>query len=117
MPILELVAAATAILTLGFLVKRFVMPAVRRVNQFLDWQDDFRKDWQGEPARAGRDATLGVMERLNQIDGELSRNGGTSMKDVLEKTQKDVQSLGKRVGKVEQQQQNLSDTILEKLLD
>lgn len=117
MPIVEIAAAITAVLTAVLLVKRFVVPVIQRFNQFLDWQDQFRIDWQGEPARAGRDKVPGVMERLNKLDGELSRNGGTSMKDVLEKTQKDVQNLGKRVAKIEQQQQNLSDAILERVLD
>jgi len=117
MPIVEIASAITAVLTSILLVKRFVVPGVRRINAFLDWQDSFKADWQGEPARAGRDKVPGVMERLNKLDGELSRNGGTSMKDVLERTQRDVQNLGKRVAKIEEQQQNLSDAILEKILD
>lgn len=115
MPILEIVAALTAVLTLAFLIKRFVTPAVKRVNQYLDWQDEFKKDWQGEPARAGRDATLGVMERLNRLDGELSRNGGTSVKDVVETMQKDVCSVNKRLTKLEKAQENLNNVILERL--
>lgn len=113
MPILEIIAALTAVLTFIFLVKRFVMPVVCRLSSFLDWQDEFKKDWQGEPARAGRDATLGVMERLNRLDGELSRNGGTSVKDVVETMQKDVCSVNKRLTKLEKAQENLNAILLE----
>lgn len=45
-------------------------------------------DWAGEPARAGRDATPGVMERLNNIDGALKNNGGTSIKDAVDRIEK-----------------------------
>lgn len=117
MPIVEIAAAITAVLTAVLLVKRFVVPVFKRLERFLDWQDQFKADWQGEPARAGRDRVPGVMERLNKLDGELSHNGGTSMKDILNRTQKDVQNLSKRVAKIEQQQQNLSDAILGKMLD
>jgi hypothetical protein len=115
MPILEIVAALTGILTFIFLVNRFVTPAIKRVSRYLDWQDEFKKDWQGEPARAGRDATLGVMERLNRLDGELSRNGGDSVKDVVETMQKDVCSVNKRLTKLEKAQENLNNVILERL--
>lgn len=116
MPFIEIATAITAVLTAVFLVKRFVAPAVKRLNRFLDWQDQFRLDWQGEPARAGRDATLGVMERLNRLDGELSRNGGTSVKDVVETMQKDVGSINKRLTKLEKAQDNINQVILERIL-
>ena len=45
-------------------------------------------DWAGEPARPGRDATPGVMERLNNIDGALKNNGGTSVKDAVDRIEK-----------------------------
>ena len=116
MPILEIVAAITAILTAVFLVKRFVAPVISRLNSVLLWQEQFRLDWQGEPPRAGRDATPGVMERLNRLDGELSRNGGDSVKDVVESMQKDVCSVNKRLLKLEKSQDNLNQIILEKML-
>lgn len=115
MPIIEIATAITAVLTAVFLVKRFVAPAVKRFERFLDWQDQFRLDWQGEPARAGRDATLGVMERLNRLDGELSRNGGTSVKDVVESMKKDVCNINKRLTKLEKSQDNMNQAILEKI--
>jgi nitrate/nitrite-specific signal transduction histidine kinase len=48
----------------------------------------FMRDWAGEPSREGRDAVPGVMERLNNIDGELKRNGGKSIKDTVNRIEK-----------------------------
>lgn len=115
MPLVEWAVALTAVLTCLLLIRRFVAPLIRRVNQTLDWQEQFKLDWQGEPARAGRDKTLGVMERLNRLDGELTRNGGTSVKDVVESMQKDVCNINKRMTKLEKSQDNMNEAILERL--
>jgi hypothetical protein len=46
----------------------------------------FMRDWEGEEAAPGRDAVPGVMERLNNMDGELSQNGGyTTVKDRVDR--------------------------------
>lgn len=42
-------------------------------------------DWFGTEPRAGRSRTKGVMERLNEIDGELKNNGGSSIKDAVDR--------------------------------
>jgi hypothetical protein len=46
------------------------------------------RDWNGTPQEPGRDAIPGVMERLNRLDGELSRNGGKSVKDTVNRIEK-----------------------------
>lgn len=46
----------------------------------------FMRDWEGEEALPGRDAIPGVMQRLNNMDGELSQNGGfTTVKDRVDR--------------------------------
>jgi len=60
---------------LGFLLKRASM-------MFKTWSK-FMRDWDGEQATDGRDAVPGVMERINRLDGELSHNGGGSLKDIV----------------------------------
>lgn len=55
----------------------------RRVKQFENKWDLFMRDWQGEEPSPGRDAVPGVMERLNNIDGELKHNGGSTIKDAV----------------------------------
>ena len=62
-----------------------LVKALKRVNTQLD---SFMKDWEGTPAEPGRDAVPGVMERLNRLDGELSRNGGKSVKDTVNRIEK-----------------------------
>ena len=44
---------------------------------------EFREDWYGQPARPGRDPEPGVMERLRKIEKELHPNGGSTMRDAI----------------------------------
>jgi hypothetical protein len=60
---------------LGFLLKKVS-------SVFKKWTF-FLRDWEGEQASEGRDAIPGVMERINRLDGELSHNGGNSLKDIV----------------------------------
>jgi hypothetical protein len=59
-----------------------------KIHKMSKIMDNFYRDWSGEPARDGRDAVPGVMARLNRLDGELSRNGGKSVKDVVNRIEK-----------------------------
>lgn len=77
---------------LGVLWK-LLKPLCDRVHKAMDSWDSFIRDWAGESSAPGRGAVPGVMERLNRIDGELKRNGGSSMKDAInrvEQTQKQI---------------------------
>lgn len=58
---------------------------IKKLKIFFTWLDKFRRDWEGENAEPGRDRVPGVMERLNKLDGELSNNGGSSLKDAVER--------------------------------
>ena len=52
----------------------------------MQWMERFMRDWEGEEASPGRDAVPGVMQRLNNMDGELSQNGGyTTVKDRVDR--------------------------------
>lgn len=75
-------------------------PLVSRVKAYLDWQERFQRAWEGEGEEPGRDRVPGVMERLNAIDGELKRNGGSSLKDQ-------VCSLVVQVGLIESRQRDI----------
>lgn len=68
-----------------FALVSFVRPMWKRLNFWVTTWENFMRDWAGEPAREGRDAIPGVMERLNNIDGELKRNGGSSIKDAVDR--------------------------------
>ncbi len=86
--ILMWAAGITAITTALFALGKLLKPLVTRVMNLLQETETFVRDWSGEPAGPGRDAIPGVMERLNKMDGELSRNGGKSVKDTVNRIEK-----------------------------
>ena len=61
---------------------------IRKANTLFNTWGGFMRDWEGEEAKDGRDAVPGVMQRLNKLDGELSHNGGKSLKDLVSKIEK-----------------------------
>jgi len=76
-----IILAASIVTALGVIF----LPGYKKVKEFAEWFDHFRRDWMGEEESPGRDRVPGVMERLNKLDGELSQNGGKSTKDVVNK--------------------------------
>ena len=73
---------AGALISLGVLLS----PFYKKIKRFTQWMDRFMRDWEGSPEEPGRDAVPGVMERLNNMDGELSKNGGfTTVKDRVDR--------------------------------
>ena len=66
-----------------------VWAMLKPLKRQADRIEMFWSDWSGTPERPGRSAVPGVMDRLASIDGELTRNGGNSLKDkVLENSRK-----------------------------
>lgn len=73
---------AGALISLGVLLS----PLYKRVKRWGQWMERFMRDWEGEEESPGRDRVSGVMERLNNVDGELSQNGGfTTVKDRVDR--------------------------------
>jgi hypothetical protein len=60
-----------------------VWAMLRPIRAQLHRWEAFWDDWQGTPARPGHGEVPGVMQRLQSIDGELTRNGGNSLKDQV----------------------------------
>ena len=77
------------------LVRLFLEPVIRRIKSQAEAADAFHDAWFGIPAAPGRDAIPGVMERLNSIDGELKRNGGSTVKDAVFTTKRNTELIGK----------------------
>lgn len=77
-------ATASALASVFFVIA----PSLRKIRSMMEWLEKFRRDWEGEPGGPGRDAVPGVMERLNRLDGELSNNGGSSVKDAIDRIEK-----------------------------
>lgn len=90
---LSISGSIVAISAAGFAVAKLLRPFFKKVSHLMATTDHFLRDWAGEPAEPGRDKVPGVMERLNKIDGELSRNGGKSVKDTINRVEKDVSQL------------------------
>ena len=87
----------TAVLIALGMLWKLVKPLCDRVHSAIDSWDSFMRDWSGEPEQPGRSAVPGVMERLNRIDGELKRNGGSSMKDAVNRIEKKLSQIDARL--------------------
>ena len=91
---------AAGVITFGTalgMLWRLLKPVCVRLHALMDNWDTFMRDWAGEPASPGRSAVPGVMERLNRIDGELKRNGGSSMKDAINRVEKKLEQIDARL--------------------
>jgi hypothetical protein len=75
---------AGALISLGVLFS----PFYKKIKRWAAWMERFMRDWEGEEAEPGRDAVPGVMQRLNKLDGELTNNGGSTVKDKVDKLYK-----------------------------
>jgi hypothetical protein len=102
---------AAGLLTIVSLFRFAIYPVYREVRELLGWWRKFQRDWDGEEPEPGRDRTPGVMARLNEIDGQLRRNGGNSLKDKVFETWRIASDLSERVEAIESQH----DRIQEKL--
>ena len=88
----EAAAACTVVLTgictlAYFIWRKAVRPAWHQFSQLL-------ADWHGSPERPGVPARPGVLarlaamdERLASVEGQLTRNGGSSMRDAVDRVE------------------------------
>ena len=72
-------------------------PIIKKFKLFIASINDFMRDWAGTPAEPGRDAVPGVMERLKKLDGQLTNNGGASMKDAVDRIEADIKEIKVRL--------------------
>lgn len=100
----ELQVLSTVISILGGIIGIFiaaVFPLQRKLKAMSESWEMFMRDWRGEPAQPGRDAVPGVMERLNKLDGELSNNHGSSLKDAVDRIEGKLDTMDDRISRVE----------------
>jgi hypothetical protein len=76
---------------------KFIGPICKRIKAIFKKLEHFSDDWFGEAARPGRGRVPGVMERLNNIDGQLKNNGGTSVKDAVDRIEIRVNEIDGRL--------------------
>lgn len=93
-------------------VTQVLKPFKQRLQKWITTWEQFMDDWAGEEARDGRDAIPGVMERLNNIDGELRRNGGKSMKDTVNRIEKRLIEGDKKFDSLETRVSKLEDKLV-----
>jgi hypothetical protein len=94
----------------GILWKIF-SPLIKRTRALLNDLNRFTVDWFGEEKSPGRDAVPGVMERLNNIDGELKHNGGSSMKDAIKRVEQKLSEIDERLEEGNQRFQRIEKRI------
>lgn len=87
----------TAIVSAVATAVGIIAPLWKRFKSFTNSWELFMRDWSGEEARPGHDKEPGVMERLNNIDGQFKNNGGGSMKDAVDRIEKKLASIDKRL--------------------
>jgi hypothetical protein len=92
---------------------QIIFPLVRKAHKLLESWSSFVRDWNGEPEEPGREAVPGVMQRLNKLDGELSHNGGSSLKDSVDRLEKNQNKLIRKIEEAEDQRVMVQSTLLE----
>jgi len=102
----ELITWATVVMSAGGavgVVWGVIRPLVKSTKKLVSSLSRFTDDWFGEEAAPGRDKVPGVMERLNNIDGELKHNGGSTMKDAIKRIEVKLASMETRIAEGNQQ--------------
>jgi hypothetical protein len=95
---IETISVLIGIIISGALVVGYLL---KKVSGLFDTWGKFIRDWEGEEAMDGRDAVPGVMARLNKLDGELTHNGGKSVKDVVVRLEKRQDRLEQKLEEAE----------------
>jgi predicted PurR-regulated permease PerM len=84
---------------IGTGIVQLIKPLVKSFKNFLATWNEFIEDWKGSPADSGHDAQPGVMERLNNLDGEFKRNSGSTLKDAVSRIEAKLEQVDERLEK------------------
>jgi len=97
-----------------FAISKLISPAVKKIKEISEHLENFIEDWQGTPARDGRDSVPGVMDRLNKIDGELTHNGGSSVKDAVQRIESGIIRINERLEEGDKKFDEIEDRLEDK---
>jgi hypothetical protein len=97
----QVAGAIGTVLATWLLIVKIIVPTRNKVRKALEDLDNFLVDWSGTESRPGRDRVPGVMERLNDIDGELKNNGGSSVKDAVDRIEINVNEIKDRTDQID----------------
>lgn len=107
----QVVGVLGAIIVVVAIAYKVMLKPMRACKSFFSWVNKFRRDWEGEEADNGRDAVPSVMQRLNVLDGELSRNSGKSLKDYVVRLESKLDKLVKRIDGIEDRQKEIQESV------
>ena len=107
-------SSVLVILTACFAVSRVISPVVKRIKEIGQNLDNFIEDWHGTAARDGRRAVPGVMQRLNNIDGQLTNNGGSSIKDSVDRIESGIIKINTRLQEGDKKFDEIEDRLEDK---
>jgi len=107
----QVVGVLGAIIVVVAIAYKMMLKPMRACKSFFSWVNKFRRDWEGEEADNGRDAVPSVMQRLNVLDGELSRNSGKSLKDYVVRLESKLDKLVKRIDGIEDRQKEIQESV------
>jgi len=107
----QVVGVLGAIIVVVAIAYKVMLKPMKACKSFFSWVNKFRRDWEGEEADDGRDAVPSVMQRLNVLDGELSRNSGKSLKDYVVRLESKLDKLVKRIDGIEDRQKEIQESI------
>lgn len=93
-------------------IKQVLYPLWKKINVLFETWSSFTRDWNGEEAAPGRQATPGVMERLNKLDGELTHNGGKSVKDVVVRLEEQQVVIFDKLEEADKRRSELQEALL-----
>jgi peptidoglycan hydrolase CwlO-like protein len=93
----QVAGAIATVLGAWLLIHKVIVPIIKSMKNLFNQVDDFMDDWKGSEPRVGREKIPGVMERLNKIDGELSHNGGSSIKDAVQRIESKIEEIDNRL--------------------
>lgn len=86
-----IIAIAIALTTLAAAWKAVIGPAVRRLAATARQIAHFFDDWYGTLDDDHPDGKAGVIARLDVIEGEVTHNHGSSLKDSVRRTEQAVE--------------------------
>lgn len=107
------VLAPTIVVLTGILtiITVAILPMVRKFKKLSTGWEDFMRDWKGEDAEPGRDHSPGVMERLNNIDGEFKKNSGSTLKDAVARIERKLDEVDERLKKGDERMTRIEDKL------
>lgn len=87
---------------------------IARLQNYLDWNEQFRADWEGTPLDEDRPwlpHSPSVLERLNALDGEFHDDGNGSLKSSVKRIESMLLSMAERSERVESRQIDIMNRI------